>query len=115
MIAQEIGPNAEPSPDAKPEDPRLKAIKTKMAEISERSGEGEPVGAFEERALEHISDAGLRKEPDLARVLGEDLWDVAAWCESAAEAGLLEQMGPPSVVPRRHWKLTVEGERSIGR
>ena len=94
---------------------QLKALDEKIAALIERSGSGEQVigPAWEQRALERLFEVGVRKEPDLATDLDDDVWDVAAWCDKAAEAELIEQMGS-SMAPRRHWVITDKGRESIG-
>jgi hypothetical protein len=68
--------------------------------------------AWEEHALGRIFETGIRREDELGSDLGDDPWDVAAWCDRACEAGLIERMGT-STAPRRHWKVTVQGQRSV--
>ncbi len=93
---------------------QLKALGERIAALGERSGLGEVIGpAWEQRALERIFETGVRREDELGSDLGDDPWDVAAWCDQAYETGLIERMGT-STAPRRHWKVTINSQESIG-
>jgi hypothetical protein len=121
LLAQEINElihqtpalpsNVQATIDAKQQ--QLEALHERIATL-EGSAPKEVIGpAWEQRALERLFETNVRKERDLATDLDDDVWDVAARCDKAAEAGLIEQLGT-SGAPRRHWTITARGRESIG-
>jgi len=112
MLEQEIDEsNVQADRDAKQR--QLKALGERMAALSGRPGLGEVFGpAWEQCALERLMDVNVRRERELAADLEDDTWDIAAWCDGAFEAGLIEPM-ERSTAPRRHWTLTRKGHESI--
>lgn len=94
---------------------QLDALEARIKVLGEKPGEGEVVigPAWEQKALERLFEVGVRKEAALAKDLGDDPWDVAAWCDQAEASGLIEQMASASA-PKRHWKITDQGRERIG-
>jgi hypothetical protein len=122
MLGQEIhekiqqmpAPQSNIQTDIDSKQRQLGRLDKRMEALGDQSGFGEVFGpAWEDQALRRLFEVGARKETELAKDVGDDPWDVAAWCDQAEASGLIEKMASASA-PKRHWKITDSGREAIG-